>query len=63
MPKLVLEKIRKKRKLSKREFSKRIKMPYKNVWRVFRPNHNPRFKDLIRYAKGLECKVRDLIEG
>lgn len=61
MPQLDLMPMLKKRKLSKRQFALALGIRYYNVFRIFRPDANPRLSDLARYAKALNCRVRDLI--
>lgn len=35
---------------------------YENVFRLFRPEYNPRFSRLVEIARAVGCRVRDLIE-
>jgi transcriptional regulator with XRE-family HTH domain len=62
MPRLILAKALKKRKLSKRQFAKQLDMEYRFVFRYFRVDYNPTFRMLCRWAKAIPCRVRDLIE-
>lgn len=62
MPRLILDEVRKKKKLSKRQVAKRMDEDYKNVFRYFREGYNPTFETLVRIAAAMECKVRDLIK-
>lgn len=62
MPSLILAKVLKRKKLSKRQFAKRLGVEYNYVFRLFRPGYNPRFDTLCKYAKVIPCRVRDLIE-
>lgn len=62
MPQLVLAKALKRKKLSKRQFAKRLGVGYDYIFRLFRPGLNPRFDTLCRYARAIGCRVRDLIE-
>jgi transcriptional regulator with XRE-family HTH domain len=61
MARLVLAEMLKKKRVSKRQFAKRLGVDYKNVWRLFRPEADPRLSALVKYAQALGCKVRDLI--
>lgn len=61
MAKLILGEVLKKRKLSKRQFAKRLGAHYHSVFQFFRPGYNPTLKTLERWAKAIGCKVRDLI--
>ncbi len=63
MPRLNIAKALKRAGISRKQFAVNLGMEYKNVWRLFRREHDPRFTDLIRYAKAAGCKVHDLIEG
>lgn len=63
MPSLQIAKALKRKRLSRRQFAKRLGIDYKNVSRIFYPDANPRFSDLKRYAMAIGCKVRDLIDG
>jgi DNA-binding Xre family transcriptional regulator len=58
---LNLERILKRKKLSKRKFAKLIGVRYENVFRYFRPGQDPRLSALSKWAKALRCKVRDLL--
>ena len=60
--KLILEKVLKKKGMSKYEFSKRLGITTSNSARYFRKGFNPTLKTLNRWAEVLECKVSDLIE-
>jgi DNA-binding Xre family transcriptional regulator len=51
----------KKRKISKRKFSKMLGIRYEHVFRLCKKDTNPRFKTLLKWAKLLRCRVRDLI--
>lgn len=62
MPKLALGKVLKKRKLSKRQFAIRLGVAYHNVFKLFRKGYDPRFSSLVRIAKAVPCRVRDLID-
>jgi DNA-binding Xre family transcriptional regulator len=62
MAKLILGKVLKKKKLSKRKFAKLLEIDYSNVWRLFKEGADPKLSTLAKWAKILKCKVRDLIE-
>ncbi len=60
MPKLQLESILRKKALSKRQFAKRLGVPYYSVFRYFRAGYDPKLSTLDRWAKVLKVKIRDL---
>lgn len=60
MPKLLLEQVLKKRKLSKYRFAKLLRQHYNNVARYFRPGYDPKLSTLATWAKVLHCRIRDL---
>lgn len=62
MAKLILGEVLKRKKLSKRQFAKRMGYHYASVFQFFRPTYNPTFKMMIRWAEAAECKVRDLFK-
>lgn len=62
MPKLTLAKVLKRHKLSKRQFALRLGMNYHNVFKLFREGYDPRWSTIVKWAKVIPCKVRDLIE-
>jgi hypothetical protein len=62
MPRLILAKVLKKHKLSKRQFAKRLEMEYRHVFALFHSDYNPTFRMMVRWAKAIPCRVRDLIE-
>lgn len=62
MARLILDKMLKRRKLSKRQFAKRLDIEYNNVFRYFRNGYDPKLSSLEKWAKAIGCKVRDLIE-
>ena len=62
MAKLVLDKILERKKLSKRQFAKLLKMDYPSVFRFFRPGYDPKFSTMERWAKILNVKIRDLVD-
>lgn len=60
MPKLLLEKVLKKKGMSKRQFAKRLDIDYASVFRFFRPGYDPKLSTLARWAKVLDVRIRDL---
>jgi DNA-binding Xre family transcriptional regulator len=63
MAQVLLAEMLKRKRVSKREFARRLGIDPKNVFRLFSPKADPRISALERYAKALGCKVRDLIKG
>jgi transcriptional regulator with XRE-family HTH domain len=61
-PKLILAEVLKKHGLSKRQFAIRLGAHYHSVFQFFKPNYNPTFKTMKRWADAIGCKVRDLIK-
>ena len=62
MVKLTLNEALKKKKISKRQFAKKLGILYSNVFRMFRPGYDPKFSTLIEISKVLDLKVKDLYE-
>ncbi len=62
MAKLILADVLKKKKMSKRQFSLKLGMIYSNVFRMFRPDYDPKFSTLVQIAKTLDVKIKDLYE-
>jgi len=63
MAKLILERVLKKKGISKREFARRLKLyDPNNVFRYFREGYDPKLSTLSKWAKALKVRVRDLIE-
>lgn len=62
MARVILEKMLKRKGLSKRQFAKRIGMDPKHVARLCSPSYNPTVRTLSRWAKAIGCGVRDMIE-
>lgn len=60
MAKLQLEQMLKKRKLSKRQFAKRLGLLYPAVFRYFRDGYDPKLSTLEKWAKVLDCRISDL---
>jgi transcriptional regulator with XRE-family HTH domain len=59
--KIILKEILKTKRLSKRQLSIRMGIPYQQVFRYFRKGWNPTLKTLERIAKALDLRVVDLI--
>lgn len=62
MAKMVLGKVLKQMGMSKRQFAKRINCEYKNVFRYFHKDYDPKLSFLSRASKALGIKIRDLIQ-
>lgn len=62
MAKLILGKVLRKRRISKREFARRIKIDQRNVWKLFKAEIDPKFSTLAKWAKALGVRIRDLFE-
>jgi DNA-binding Xre family transcriptional regulator len=58
---VILAAVLKRKGISKRQFARLIGVDYHNVFRLFREGTDPRFSTLSKWAKALNCKVRDLI--
>jgi transcriptional regulator with XRE-family HTH domain len=61
-PRLILSQVLKKHKLSKRQFAIRLGAKEHSVYQFFKPEYNPTFKMLCRWAKAIGCRVKDLIK-
>ena len=62
MSKIVLDKILKKKEISKRRFAKMLGVEYRNIFRVFREGYDPKFSTMQDWARVLQIKIRDLFE-
>ncbi len=62
MKKHLLNEVLEKKKISKRQFAKMLKIEYANVFRFFRDEYDPKISTLQKWAKALGVKVRDLIK-
>jgi transcriptional regulator with XRE-family HTH domain len=62
MAKLLIDQALKKRKLSKRQFAKKLGIQYSAVFRYFREGYDPKLSMLESWAKVLDCRIRDLYE-
>jgi transcriptional regulator with XRE-family HTH domain len=60
MAKLILKEVLIKKNVSKRQFSKRLGIPYKYVFRYFREGYDPKLSTLAAWAKALEVKISAL---
>ena len=50
MIQLKLEAVLKKKNLSKRQFAKKLGLTYNNVFRLFRPDYDPKLSTLEKWA-------------
>lgn len=62
MPRLKLQTMLEKKGLSKRQFAKLLGVSYPAVFRYFREGYDPKLSTLKRWARVIECKIRDLYE-
>jgi DNA-binding XRE family transcriptional regulator len=62
MAKCTIEEVLKKRKLSKRQFAKRLGLPYNAVFRYFKEGYDPKLSTLAKWAKAIPCKITDLFK-
>lgn len=62
MARLTLAAALEKKKMSKRQFAKRLGAHYHSVFQFFKPTYNPTFKTMTRWAKAIGCRVRDLFQ-
>lgn len=60
MPTLRLAEALKRKKVSKRQFAKRLGLSYNNVFRFFRDGYDPKLSMLGKWAKALGVKISDL---
>ncbi len=63
MAKLLLNQMLKKKKMSKRQFAKKLGIHYSAVFRYFREGYDPKLSTLENWARALDCKIEDLFEG
>lgn len=61
MAEFKLDKVRKQKRMSKRELSKRLGIKYGNVFRLFQKGYDPKLSLLVKCARALGCKIKDLI--
>ena len=61
MPKLILDEVRKKKGVSKRQLAIRLGVRYQNIFPMMKPDYDAKFSVLARIAKALGCRVRDLV--
>lgn len=62
MAKVLLAETLKKKKMSKRSFSKLLGVDYSSVFRYFRKGYDPKFSTLEKWAKVLRIRIVDLID-
>jgi transcriptional regulator with XRE-family HTH domain len=62
MARICLEKVLKKKKITKYRFAKMLGMETSNTARYFKPGYDPRLSTIERWAKVLNVSVRDLLE-
>ncbi|MES2965382.1 MAG: helix-turn-helix transcriptional regulator [Bdellovibrionota bacterium] len=62
MPKLKLSQMLERKGMSKRQFAKLLGISYPAVFRYFRVGYDPKLSTLKRWAKAIECKIRDLYD-
>lgn len=62
MTKLLLNQVLERKKLSKRQFAKKLDIDYASVFRFFRPGYDPKLSTLERWAKILDVRISDLFE-
>jgi DNA-binding XRE family transcriptional regulator len=60
MAKLVLDRVLKRKKITKYRFAQLLGVATPSVFRFFRPNYDPKLSTLQKWADVLEVKVRDL---
>lgn len=60
MAQLLLDKMLKKRGMSKYRFAQLLKANYKNIGRYFQPDYDPKLSTLRAWANVLKCRIRDL---
>lgn len=62
LPKLKLAHMLERKGLSKRQFAKLLGVSYPAVFRYFRDGYDPKLSTLKRWAKVIECKIKDLYD-
>lgn len=62
MAKVRLGKALKDLKMSKRLFAKKLGIEYPNVFRLFKPEYDPKLSTITEWAKVLRVRVSELIE-
>ena len=62
MAHLKLAEVMTKKKISKRQFAKRLGVHYNTIFRYFRPGYDPKLSSLAKWAGALDVRIRDLIE-
>ena len=59
-PKLNIKRALKQRKITAYRFAQMLGVDYRNVWRVLRPDYDPKWSTLVKLAKLLKCRIRDI---
>ena len=62
MAKLLLAQVLEKKRVSKRQFAKRLGIDYSSVFRFFRPGYDPKLSVLEKWAKALGVRIGELFE-
>ncbi|MEZ4749343.1 MAG: helix-turn-helix transcriptional regulator [Bdellovibrionota bacterium] len=62
MAKIVLEEVLKKKGISKYKFAQMLGVHQPTVFRYLKPDYDPKFSTLERWAKVLDCKIKDLFK-
>lgn len=62
MAKVVLNKVLKKKNMTRYRFAKLLGKEYSGIVRYFKPGYNPRLTTLEEWSKVLDVSVKDLIE-
>lgn len=62
MAKLLLAQALKKKKMSKRQFAKKLGIQYSAVFRYFREGYDPKLSVLESWANALDIKIKELYE-
>lgn len=60
MVKCAVGEVLKRKKLSKRQFAKRLGMPYKGVFRYFKEGYDPKLSTLGKWAAAIPCRISEL---
>ena len=60
MAKLILEKVLKKKSMSKRRFAKELDVDYASSFRYYRDGYDPKLSTLTKWARVLKVRVSDL---
>lgn len=60
MATLILAKVLKKKRISKRQFAKRLGREYHTVFRYFKEGYDPKLSTLAEWAKALGVRISEL---